>query len=182
MLKFAAAIAVSLLVSQAAVAADPTADAPVVDLRDAKPSAVKKKVAGLYPKGISLAYSGPEEKRVDIVREISRQSAHDGYPIVRVVLVAPSDDEAAVLLKPNGDAIGDPIKATADLHFETHARVAIFASDRAGAQCSNAPATGSIMRQKKVCNVAPPKPEAVRAADKAPLQTGGDATEPVPGN
>ena len=183
--RFTAVLTASLICCQSALAATPAADVPIVDLRDATHAAVKKKVAALKPKGLSLAYAGPEEKMADFVREVSAQAAAAGYPVLRVVLVQPEAGEGATLLKPNGDPIGAIIPATtAELRTEARARVALFASERAGAQCSQPPATGSIMRQKKVCNIAR-HPEPARehnASEGAPQKPGGDATEPIPGS
>jgi hypothetical protein len=183
--RFTAVLTASLICCQSALAATPATDVPIVDLRDVPQGAVKKKVAALKPKGLSLAYAGPEDKMPDFVREVSAQATAAGYPVLRVVLVQPEAGEGATLLKPNGDPIGAIIPATtAELRSEARARVALFASERAGAQCSQAPATGSIMRQKKVCNVVR-HPEPVRehnAAEGAPQKPGGDATEPIPGS
>jgi len=183
--RFTAVLATTLICCQAALAATPALDVPIVDLRDATSAAVKKKVAALKPKGLSLAYAGSEEKMTDLVREVSTQAAAAGYPVLRVVLVPPDAGEGVTLLKPNGTAIGTIIPATtAELRTEARARVALFASERAGAQCSQPPGTGSIMRQKKVCNIVR-HPEPARehnASEGTPQKPGGDATEPIPGS
>lgn len=183
--RFSAVLAASLICCQSALATTPASDLPIVDLRDVAASAVKKKVAALKPKGLSLAYAGPEEKMADFVREVSTQATAAGYPVLHVVLIQPEAGEGGTLLKPNGDPIGTVIPATtAELRSEARARVALFASERAGAQCSETPGTGSIMRKKKVCNIAR-RPEPARepnASESTAQKPGGDATEPIPGS
>jgi hypothetical protein len=179
---FAAVFTAFVLLGRATVAATPASDVPVIDLRDATSSAIKKKVSSLKPKGLTLLYSGSDARMADIVREVSAQSAAAGYPVLRVILARAGSSEGGTFLKPSGESIGTMIPASADLRTETRARVAIFASERAGAQCSPAPATGSIMRQKRVCTIPPRQPAARAAPEQAPMHPGGDATEPVPGN
>ena len=153
-----AVLAAWVLCGSGVFAADSSLEPSIIDMRDAAPAAIKRKAASVKPKGRALVYSGAEEKRADIVREISAQSAADGRPVLRVLLARSDAGEGVSLL----DSDGDPLDVV---------------------YCRLAPKTSSNLRRQKVCTT--PGEDAARergATERTRRRQDGAMTEPSSGH
>jgi len=167
--------------SSTALAADPQAQPTIVDMRTATPAAVKQSAASAKPKGLTLLYSGPDEKMGDMVRKVSAQCAEDYHPVLRVIVVAVESGEGVMLLDPAGEPIGAIIPPNADLRVETHARLAQIADPLDAMHCRLAPKTGSNLRRQKICTT--PREDAERersTIEWTRRHQDGALTEPAP--